>query len=135
MITRAILQYCHSEGFEEDEIYGAYKIFFGTLVSESRLRILNLLRKKEMNVSEIMTKLRTDQTSTSHDLSRLKKCGFVNSNINGKYRYYKINEETINPLMTLIDKHMARHCVYILKSDKKSSSLNFQKKIQKGGKK
>jgi len=118
MITRAILQYCHSEGFEEDEIYGAYKIFFGTLVSESRLRILNLLRKKEMNVSEIMTKLRTDQTSTSHDLSRLKKCGFVNSNINGKYRYYKINEETINPLMRIIDKHMSENCIHILRAMK-----------------
>ena len=44
MITGNILQQCHNEGFQEKEIYGAYKIF-GTLVSESRLRVINLLRK------------------------------------------------------------------------------------------
>jgi len=132
MINNYILKHAH---LNEKEIYDSYKIFFGTLVSEPRLKIINLLRDKKRNVSEIMKNLKMDQTSVSHNLARLKRCGFVEIEVKGKFRYYKLNEETINPLMTLIDKHMARHCVYILKSDKKSSSLNFQKKIQKGGKK
>ena len=131
MINNYILKHAH---LNEKEIYDSYKIFFGTLVSEPRLKIINLLRDKKRNVSEIMKNLKMDQTSVSHNLARLKRCGFVEIEVKGKFRYYKLNEETINPLMTLIDKHMARHCVYILKSDKKSSSLNFQKKIQKGGK-
>ena len=49
----------------------------------------------------------------SHDLARLKKCGFVNSEISGQYRYYTLNEETIKPLMDLIDKHMEAYCIHI----------------------
>ncbi|MBS3071375.1 helix-turn-helix transcriptional regulator [Candidatus Pacearchaeota archaeon] len=118
MISENILDSCHKQGFEEEEVFGAYKIFFGTLVSESRLKIINLLRKGKKNVSEIITQLKMDQTSVSHDLARLKQCGFVNVEIEGKYRYYKLNEETIKPLMNLIDKHMSGNCIHILKSMK-----------------
>jgi len=118
MINKSILKSCHSEGFEENEIYGAYKIFFGTLFSESRLKIINLLRKKMRNVSEIVEIIGADQTVVSHDLARLKNCGFVVSEINGKFRNYKLNEKTILPLMELIDKHMTEFCIHILKNQK-----------------
>ena len=114
MINKTILSHCADEGFKEKEVYDAYKIFFGTLVSESRLKIINLLRKKKMNVSEIMSALKGNQTAISHDLSRLKQCGFVLSEKEGKFVYYKLNEDTINPLMSLIDKHMSEHCIHIL---------------------
>ncbi len=119
MINKNILKSCHNHGMNdvsEDDIYGAYKIFFGTLVSESRLKIINLLRYGKKNVSEIIEELEMDQTCVSHDLARLKQCGFVKVEIDGKYRYYKLNEETINPLMQLIDKHMAGNCVHILQN-------------------
>ena len=115
MINKAILNSCHKEGFKEKEIYGAYKIFFGTLVSGSRLKILNFLRTGKKNVSEIMRELNMNQTGISHDLARLKKCGFVEVEISGKFRYYKINMKTIKPLMELIDKHMAENCIHILR--------------------
>ena len=118
MINKNILKSCCKEGFEEEEVYGAYKIFFGTLVSEPRLKIINLLRKGRKNVSEIMKELKMDQTSVSHDLSRLKNCGFVDVEIDGKYRYYKLNEQTIKPLMALIDRHMSGHCLHILRESK-----------------
>ncbi len=120
MINKGILKSCHSEGFNEEETYGAYKLFFGTLVSESRLKIINSLRRGRKNVSEIMDELKMDQTVVSHDLARMKKCGFVISEINGKFRYYKLNEKTINPLMSLIDKHMSQHCIHILRSIKRN---------------
>ncbi len=107
-----------NRNISEKEHYMAYKIFFGTLVSEPRLKIINLLRKKKMNVSEIVKKLNADQTAVSHDLRRLKNCGFVVVEIKGKYRYYKLNEKTIKPLMSLIDKHMAGFCIHILKNKK-----------------
>ncbi len=114
MINKTILKECHKDGFKEGEIYGAYKIFLGTLCSESRLKIINLLRSGKKNVSEIMKELKSDQTVISHDLARLKRCGFVKSEIDGKYRYYSLNEETIKPLMGLIDKHMSKYCIHIL---------------------
>ncbi len=118
MINRTILQHCHNEGFSESELYGAYKVFFGTLFSDSRLKIINLLRKGKKNVSEIMSELDMDQTSVSHDLSRLKQCGFVLCETEGKFRFYRINEETIKPLMSLIEKHMFLYCIHILKSNR-----------------
>lgn len=116
MITKTILKECCKEGFVREEVYGAYKIFFGTLVSQPRLRIINLLRKGRKNVSQIVGELRMDQTSVSHDLARLKKCGFVKSEIDGKYRYYRLNEATIKPLMEIIDSHMSQFCVHILRA-------------------
>ena len=119
MINKYILKECCDKyGFSEEELYGAYKIFFGTLVSEPRLKIINLLRTGKKNVSEIMGALDMDQTAVSHNLARLKQCGFVKSEIDGKYRYYKINEETIKPIMHLIEKHMSLYCIHILRAMK-----------------
>src|SRR3989344_7889408 len=109
MINKSILNHVHKEGFNEEELYEAYKIFFGTLVSEPRLKIINLLRKGKKNVSEIIEGLKMDQTLVSHSLSRLKLCGFVTSEIDGKFRYYKINDKTIRPLMEIIEKHMSQY--------------------------
>lgn len=118
MINKNILKSCHGEGFQENEVYGAYKIFFGTLVSEPRLKIINLLREGKKNVSQIAEKLQIEQTAISHDLARLKQCGFVLVEINGKYRNYKLNDETIFPLMKLIDEHMTKHCIHILEKQR-----------------
>lgn len=114
MIDKNILKDCEHKHIHSDDIVGAYKIFFGTMVSESRLKIINLLKVKKMNVSEIVEKLGMDQTAVSHDLARLKRCGFVEVEINGKFRNYSLNEKTIKPLMSLIDKHMNEYCVHIL---------------------
>lgn len=104
---------------KEEEIYDAYKIFLGTLVSEPRLKIINSLRRGRKNVSEIRKELKMDQSAVSHNLSRLKRCGFVEVEINKKFRYYKLNEKTIKPLMEIIDKHMSSNCVHILRNSKK----------------
>jgi ArsR family transcriptional regulator, zinc-responsive transcriptional repressor len=111
MINKSILNHHNKE-----EVYNTYKIFFGTLVSEPRLKIINLLRTGVRNVSEIMKELDMDQSSVSHNLSRLKICGFVKSKINGKYRFYSLNKKTIYPLMKIIDRHMSEYCIHILRS-------------------
>ena len=116
MISKNILKHAHHEGFSKEELYNSYKIFFGTLVSEHRLKIINILRKGKKNVSEIMSELSLDQTSVSHNLARLKKCGFVKQKTDGKFRYYTLNEKTIKPLMEIIEKHMSQHCIHILKT-------------------
>ena len=100
-------------------MYQAYKLFFGTLTSHSRLRIINLLRKSPKNVSQIQSQLKLERTNLSHDLQRLKKCGFVLVEIDGKFRYYKLNEETIKPMMDIIEKHMAGNCIHILRGEVK----------------
>lgn len=101
----------------EKQLYQAYKLFLNTLSSEQRLKILNLLRKnKKMNVSEIQKATGFEQSVVSHNLRRLKHCGFITKEVKGKYRYYKLNEKTIKPILTLIDKHMKKNCLKIIKS-------------------
>ena len=114
MLNKYILQHLHTKGLKEEEVYEAYKIFFGTLVSESRLRIINLLRQGEKSVSEIVGTLKIPQPAVSHDLRRLKKCGFVKVKTAKNFRHYSLNHRTIEPLMGLIDNHMAEYCIHIL---------------------
>ncbi len=96
----------------------AYKLFFGTLTSKARLNIINSLRKGPKTVSELQKGLKLEQTSASHNLKRLKSCGFANVEKKGKFRVYPINKKTIAPLMALIDTHMSNHCIKIIKSKK-----------------
>src|SRR3989344_2573955 len=118
MLDRYIFHHANKEGFKEGEVYEAYKIFFGTLVSESRLKIINLLRKGELSVTEIVEILKLPQPTISHDLARLKKCGFVKVKTVKNFRHYSLNEKTIEPLMSLIDHHMAEYCIHILHETK-----------------
>ena len=84
----------------------AYKIFFGTLANRNRLKIINALRKGAKCVHEICRELNFNQTTVSHNLKRLLRCGFVFVEKKGKHRYYTLNNKTIKPLMSLIDEHM-----------------------------
>ncbi len=119
MINKYISNCCEGENIKESEFYGAYKIFFGTLSSQSRLKIINLLRSKgKMCVTELVKESKIDQTIISHDLTRLKRCGFVKVEIKGKYRYYTLNEKTIKPIMELIDNHMSNYCIHILRGER-----------------
>ncbi len=117
-MNKKVISNCCEHGFEESEAYGAYKIFFGTMVSDSRLKIINFLRNGRKNVTQIVNEIKMDQTHVSHDLARLRRCGFVVSEVQGKFRYYKLNEKTILPIMDLIDIHMAGNCVHILRGIK-----------------
>lgn len=115
-----ILNHNHHKGkLTEKDLYEIYKIFFGTMVSKSRIKIINLLRKGEKNVSEITNVLKMEQASVSHDLAKLRRCGFVFSERRGAFMNYTLNKKTIGPLMNMIDKHMAEYCIHIWESVKK----------------
>jgi DNA-binding transcriptional ArsR family regulator len=98
------------------DTYKAYKRFFTTLASEPRLRILNLLRTGPMHVNGIIEALGRDQPSVSHDLARLRECGFVTAERNGRTIEYSINDETITPILGLIDTHMDAYCLRIVRA-------------------
>ena len=96
----------------------AYKIFFGTLANKNRLKIVNLLRKGTKCVHEICKELKFNQTTVSHNLRRLERCGFVFVEQKGKHRYYTLNKKTIKPLMSLIDAHMCGYCEKIARGER-----------------
>lgn len=103
-----------------------YIQFLGTLANENRIEILLALRKKPMNVSELISELKMQQTTISHNLKRLQICGFVTVQQKGKFREYSVNKETIKPLIELIEKHMKKHCEHVVKD--KSISQKYKSK-------
>lgn len=54
----------------------------------------------------------------SHNLKLLEYHGMVFIEKKGKYRYYRLNQQTIAPLIELIDTHMKAYCYKILRGER-----------------
>ncbi|MDO8661072.1 MAG: winged helix-turn-helix domain-containing protein [Candidatus Woesearchaeota archaeon] len=91
-----------------------YKQFFGTLANQHRLDIINGLEHGPKNVSELCKQTNKNQTTMSHNLTRLEICGFVAVKQDGKKRIYTLNQKTIKPLLKLMHKHMNEHCKHVI---------------------
>jgi DNA-binding transcriptional ArsR family regulator len=88
----------------------AHQQFFKTLGNPKRIELMLVLLKKPMTVTELMEKTGIEQSTLSHHLKRLKLCQFVKNKPNGKERIYSVNEETMEPLFRLMDKHVEKYC-------------------------
>lgn len=88
----------------------AHQQFFKTLGNPKRVEVMLLLMKKPMTVTELMGKTGMEQSTLSHHLKRLKLCQFVQNKANGKERIYSVNEETMEPLFRLMEKHVKKYC-------------------------
>ena len=84
--------------------------FLKTLGNPKRMELMLLLMKKPMTVMELVEKSDMEQSTVSHHLKRLKLCQFVKNKANGKERIYSVNEETIEPLFRLMNKHVKKYC-------------------------
>ena len=74
--------------------------FFKALSDEKRIRILKLLKVREMCVCELMIALDTTQPNLSHHLKILENQGFVNRRKEGKWAYYSLtNSDAIEQLI------------------------------------
>ncbi len=91
----------------------AYELFFGTLANETRLALINVLRERPLNVTQICENTGFEQSLVSHNLKMLEYHGMVFKKQQGKFRYYTVNEKTIKPLLGLIDVHMKEYCCKI----------------------
>ncbi len=90
--------------------HSSYNIFFSNLANPLKIGIILSLREKSKNVSEIVKDLMLEQSKVSHALQSLKACNIVNVEQRGKERIYSLNEDTIVPMLKLIDKHASIHC-------------------------
>ncbi len=87
----------------------SYTLFFKALSNNTRLRIIDLLRKGPRNATEIGEALDLEQSMVSHNLACLTNCGFVLTNQNGKNKVCSLNEETVIPLLQIIDRHVEQY--------------------------
>ena len=70
-------------------------IVFVAMGNETRLRILELLKERELCVSEICTHFKMSQPSISHHLDILKRAGLVESEKRGREVHYRMNKDAI----------------------------------------
>ena len=77
------------------ELYEIHAEMCKVFSNATRLEILNLLRDRELSVTELIEKTKVSQTNISQHLSIMKSKGIVSSNRKGKNIYYKITNPKI----------------------------------------
>ena len=77
------------------ELYKLHAEMCKVFSNPIRLEILNLLRDREMSVTEIIDKSKLSQANISQHLSIMKSRGIVVSEREGKMIYYKLSNPKI----------------------------------------
>ena len=77
------------------ELYEIHAEACKVFSNPTRLEILNLLREKELSVTELIVKTKLSQANISQHLSIMKSKGIVASNRKGKNIYYKLTNPKI----------------------------------------
>jgi len=77
------------------ELYKLHAEICKVFSNPTRLEILNLLRDREMSVSELMDETKLSQANISQHLAIMKYKGIVMSARKGKNIYYKLTNQKI----------------------------------------
>ena len=72
------------------ELYNLHAEMCKVFSNPTRLEVLNLLRDREMSVTELIEKTKLSQANISQHLSIMKSKGIVTSDRKGKNVYYKL---------------------------------------------
>ena len=73
--------------------------------------IINLLRDGPLSVKEITKKIGGEQSKISHSLGDLRGCHILNVRHEGKQRIYSLNEETVIPILEMVERHVRKNCL------------------------
>ena len=63
-----------------------------------------------MNVTELATALRQEQSMISHNLKPLLECNLITIQKQGKQHIYTVNKETLTPIFQAIENHAQKFC-------------------------
>lgn len=79
---------------------------FKVLANEKRLEIIQLLRHRELNVSEMMSMLGLRQANLSQNLALLREYKLVTVTKRGREVYYKLTDDNIAKAVQIIQKFL-----------------------------
>jgi DNA-binding transcriptional ArsR family regulator len=82
----------------ETDVLAKYFRGFG---DPTRLRILELLRKEERSVGELVEALRQPQPKVSNHLACLRWCGFVSAERRGKRVFYRLADDRVADIIDM----------------------------------
>jgi DNA-binding transcriptional ArsR family regulator len=84
--------------------------FFTNLANPTRLAAIEKLMEKPMSVNELASALSQEQSMISHNLKPLLECNLINSQKQGKKHVYTLNQETVLPIIEIIQNHAQKFC-------------------------
>lgn len=84
--------------------------FFSTLANPTRLAIIEKLDESPMNVTELVDALGQEQSMVSHNLRPLVRCKLVHVRREGKHRIYSLNHDTLDPIVSSVERHAEEYC-------------------------
>ena len=93
-----------------------YDRCFRTLANPLRIRIIELLKKRPMAVSELSKQLKAERSKVSHALKKLRECNFVESRREGKRNIYSLTKSVLNDvrvkgnIFDVIKTHVEKYC-------------------------
>ncbi|MBI4447890.1 winged helix-turn-helix transcriptional regulator [Candidatus Woesearchaeota archaeon] len=99
-------------------------LFFETLGNKLKIGIITKLKEKPASVNELAKQLKQERSKISHALLTLLGCGFVEVKKEGKKRIYKLNKNTMMPLLSLVEKHVQKYCKTCKKMEGKKDGNN-----------
>lgn len=99
-----------TEAVIQTEIYAK---FFHGLSNPTRLKIVEELLDRELNVSELVSATGASQSLVSNQLACLKWCGYVTSRQEGKYVLYRISDERVRTIVQLAKEIVASNAEHI----------------------
>jgi DNA-binding transcriptional ArsR family regulator len=88
----------------------SYENFFRNFSNRTKFRIVMSLKNKPMSVTELAKALGEEQSKISHSLAKLSACNILTVKQSGKKRIYSVNNDTVLPIMNLVEKHVEKHC-------------------------
>ncbi len=82
-----------------EDIISDVAVFLKIFSDKTRIRLLNLLLKGEMNVGELSQQMHMSQSAISHQLRVLRHNNLVTARKDGKNVYYSIYDEHVKLLL------------------------------------
>jgi DNA-binding transcriptional ArsR family regulator len=82
-------------GVENEEMEDRCQMIFQALSDKTRVKIMQLLKEREMCVSDICRHFDMTQPSISHHLDILKRAGLVESEKRGREIHYRFKSDAI----------------------------------------
>jgi len=81
---------------------------FKVLGDAGRLKVVKALTAGELCASDIALALNLENSVVSHQLKILKASGIILARKDGKYIYYKLENECVIKLFELMDEHLSQ---------------------------